>query len=411
VFLQQLGRGLRRHERKDCLTVLDFIGQSHRQFRFDLRYRAVTGSTRTEVEKQVQLGFPFLPAGCSMQLDRVATQIVLQNLKSAIPSRRPAMVRELRALADARPAEVGPSITLPAFLQETGLELEDVYRSGSWSGLQREAGLEVPAPGPHEALLSDRLAGILHVDDPLRLAAYQRLAQSASLDDLTDMGRRLITGFHFAAIPSRIAPASLLESVELLHAHPAIIQELRELIPLLDERAEHLTYPLELAQSDRSPMVVPLSVHARHTVDDVLTAFGILDFGRTAWKQTGVIRDERTNSDLFFVTLQKSEREYSPSTLYKDYALSPTLFHWESQATTTQQSGTGQRYIHHRQRGGNILLFVRDRKKQDGRTMPYTFLGPVDYVSHKSERPISFVWKLRRPMPADFFRRAKVASA
>ena len=154
-----------------------------------------------------------------------------------------------------------------------------------------------------------------------------------------------------------------------------------------------------------------MSVHARHTVDDVLTAFGILDFSRTAWKQTGVIRDERTNSDLFFVTLEKSEREYSPSTLYKDYAISPTLFHWESQSTTTQQSGTGQRYIHHRKRGGNILLFVRDRKKQDGRTMPYTFLGPVDYVSHKGDRPISFVWRLRRPMPADFFRRAKVASA
>src|SRR5436309_3704178 len=85
VFLQQLGRGLRRHERKDCVTVLDFIGQSHRQFRFDLRYRAVTGTMRTEVEKQVQLGFPFLPAGCSMQLDRVATQIVLDNLKIAIP--------------------------------------------------------------------------------------------------------------------------------------------------------------------------------------------------------------------------------------------------------------------------------------------------------------------------------------
>ncbi len=75
--------------------MLDFIGQSHRQFRFDLRYRAVTGATRTEVEKQVQQGFPFLPAGCSMQLDRVATEIVLASLKSAIPSRRPAMVREL----------------------------------------------------------------------------------------------------------------------------------------------------------------------------------------------------------------------------------------------------------------------------------------------------------------------------
>ena len=410
VFLQQLGRGLRRHESKDCVTVLDFIGQSHRQFRFDLRYRAVIGATRSEVERQVQLGFPFLPAGCSMQLDRVATKIVLDNLKSAIPSRRPAMVRELRALADARSAEAGPRITLPTFLRETGLELEDVYRSGSWSDLQREAGLKVPAPGPYEALIGDHLAGILHVDDPLRLAAYEHLATSASVGGLTDADRRLLTGFHFGAIPSQIAPKTLAESVALLHAHPAIVQELSELIPVLDERSEHLTYPLELAQPDGSSLHVPVSVHARHTVDDVLTAFGILDFGKTAWKQTGVIRDKHTNSDMFFVTLEKSEREYSPSTLYKDYAISPTLFHWESQSTTTQQSKTGQRYIHQQVLNGNILLFVRSRKKQNGRTLPYTFLGLADYVSHKGERPISFVWKLRRPMPADFFRQAKVAN-
>ncbi len=81
-----------------------------------------------------------------------------------------------------------------------------MYRSGSWSGLQREAGLTVPAPGPHEALIGDRLVGILHVDDPLRLAAYERLAASASVDGLTEADRRLVTGFHFAAMPSKIAP-------------------------------------------------------------------------------------------------------------------------------------------------------------------------------------------------------------
>ena len=344
-----------------------------------------------------------------MQLDRVATQIVLDNLKSAVPSRRPAMMRELKALAEARSAS-GRRITLAEFLQEAGLELEDVYRSGSWSGLQRDAGLKVPAPGPHEGLIGERLAGILHVDDPLRLAAYGRLAASASVDGLPDADRRLMTGFHFAVVPSRIAPKTLAESVALLHAHPAIVEELRDVLPFLDERSEHLTYPLDPAQPATSADRIPLSVRARHTVDDVLTAFGILDFDKTVWKQTGTIRDERTNSDLFFVTLEKSEREYSPSTLYKDYAISPTLFHWESQSTTTQRSKTGQRYIHHRNRGGSILLFVRLRKKNESRTMPYTFLGPADYVSHKGDRPISFVWKLRRPMPADFFRQAKVAS-
>ena len=115
-------------------------------------------------------------------------------------------------------------------------------------------------------------------------------------------------------------------------------------------------------------------------------------------------------SDRFFVTLEKTEKRYSPTTMYKDYAISPELFHWESQSGTTRKSPTGQRYIQHRERGTNILLFVRRKQNIGNRTAPYMFLGPADYVSHQGERPIAFVWRLRRPMPADFFREAKVAS-
>ena len=40
IFLQQLGRGLRKSRAKEVLTVLDFIGDANRRFRFDLRRRA-----------------------------------------------------------------------------------------------------------------------------------------------------------------------------------------------------------------------------------------------------------------------------------------------------------------------------------------------------------------------------------
>jgi len=212
---------------------------------------------------------------------------------------------------------------------------------------------------------------------------------------------------HFSLLKD--APAPTVESsLALLHQHPAIVAELGELFPLLDERTDHLTHPLD--ESVGWVHRVPLSVHARHTVRDILTAFGILKVGGSTYEQKGVFRDEHTNSDLFLVTLEKSARDYSPSTLYKDYAISPELFHWESQSGTAQQSPTGKRYIHHRERGGHILLFVRQRRTQEGRTTPYTFLGPADYVSHKGDRPISFVWRLHRAMPAAMFREAKVAS-
>ena len=240
---------------------------------------------------------------------------------------------------------------------------------------------------------------LLHIDDPLRLSAYRAWLQGEHSD------ARLITALVFTLWGSQ-APATIADSREALRAHPSIVRELLELLDLLDERADHMTLPLELGGSDDPP----LQIHARHSLVEIFSAFGRITPGHFYQHREGTYRDQATNSDLFFVTLEKSERDYSPSTLYKDYAISPTQFHWESQSTTSQQSPTGQRYIRHRELGGHILLFVRSRKKQDGLTVPYTFLGPVDYVSHKQEKPIQFVWQLSRPMPADFFRQAKVAA-
>lgn len=100
IFLQQLGRGLRRAEGKDCLTVLDFIGGANRRFRFDLRFRALLGGHRSDILRQIEDGFPRLPSGCAIQLDRVASKIVLDNVKGSLGFA--GLVAELRAMADGR---------------------------------------------------------------------------------------------------------------------------------------------------------------------------------------------------------------------------------------------------------------------------------------------------------------------
>ncbi|MEZ5321216.1 MAG: DEAD/DEAH box helicase family protein [Microthrixaceae bacterium] len=135
LFLQQLGRGLRRAENKPHCTVLDFVGTHRREFRFDRRYRALLGGTRRDLERAVELQFPFLPSGCNMQLDRKASEIVLRSLREAIPSRWHAKVDELRSLHRER-----PGIGLAEYLDETGLDLTDVYTgSKSWSDLVEAA--------------------------------------------------------------------------------------------------------------------------------------------------------------------------------------------------------------------------------------------------------------------------------
>ena len=114
-----------------------------------------------------------------------------------------------------------------------------------------------------------------------------------------------------------------------------------------------------------------------------------------------VKRFENKKTDIFFINLNKSEKDFSPSTMYEDYAINDKLFHWQSQSQDRQASAKIQRYINHKNTGDIISLFVREFKRIGSYTAPYTFLGNADYVKHEGERPVSFVWKLHNSIPAD----------
>lgn len=120
---------------------------------------------------------------------------------------------------------------------------------------------------------------------------------------------------------------------------------------------------------------------------------------------------EAARTDLFFVTLNKSDEDYSSTTRYQDYPISPTLFHWELQSRTSTASPTGQRYINHEARGSRVVLFVRQNKRDERDvSAPYLCLGPARHVSHQSDRPMQIVWELERPMPTEIYSLAKVAA-
>ena len=182
LFLQQLGRGLRRSEGKTICAVLDFAGHHRKEFRWDRRFRALLGGSRRWVEEQVEQGFPFLPAGCHMELDRLASERVLRSIRESVPSVWRKKANELRALAAER-----RGISLRESLEASGLELEDVYaQNRSWSDLREAAGLELAPAGPHEGTLRRACGRLLHVDDPERLATWRAwLRQDAPPDPKT----------------------------------------------------------------------------------------------------------------------------------------------------------------------------------------------------------------------------------
>ncbi|MBY8872326.1 DUF3427 domain-containing protein [Micromonospora sp. PLK6-60] len=392
IFLQQLGRGLRLDDDKPCLTVLDFIGGQHANFRFDLRWRALAGVSRRTVEAAVRHDFPSLPSGCHIELDRVAKDIVLANLKSALPTLKNGLVAELRQLGD---------VSLPEFLRESGLEIEDVYRSaslGGWAGLRRLAGIDSSTGGPADRELGRAIGRMLHLDDVDRLDLLARIANGESVG-----GGRLLDMLHFSLWGPSVPLTERDARLKRLWAEPARCAELRQVAEVLRDRIHRVT---EEPASDR----VPLRVHARYSRNEACAAFGMPNPGSL---REGVKWLEDENADLFFVTLVKSEQHYSPTTMYADRAITDSLFQWESQSTTSSKSATGQRYTQHAERGSTVHLFVRETRvaDRDLGAPPYLYAGPMTYQEHTGDRPMRILWRLHHPLPADMYAAARAIAA
>jgi superfamily II DNA or RNA helicase len=398
VFLQQLGRGLRLAEDKAALTVLDFIGAQHQEFRFDLRFRALNGASRRGLQREVEQGFPTLPAGCHIELDRIAQEIVLANIKESLKISWKGLIAEARSLR-------GPSLS--EFIEETGIELEDLYQGNgrSWLDLRRAAGWDDSEPGPDDKILSAAFGRLLHMDDLERLQLVRELANLQPTGDLKldERQRRLAAMLHFSFWGARTPFSSIEADLVRLRQNPGRPEEFTELTRVLQDRIYRVAPPVKIA----SPR--PLHVHARYSRDEALAAFGMTDLNGT-WG-SGVRWVPGDQADVFFVTLVKTEAHFSPTTMYADHAISPTLFQWESQNSTAEGSSTGQRYINHRDMGTSVHLFVRESKTADGTlgTPPYMYAGPMSYVSHTGERPMRILWQLQHALPADVFHAAKVA--
>jgi superfamily II DNA or RNA helicase/HKD family nuclease len=404
VFSQQLGRGLRRAAGKSHLTVIDLIGQQHREFRFEERFRAILDTKRGSVLDQVRGDFPFLPAGCTVDLDRQSEEIVLDNLRAATRRTQWAMlVRDLKDEAD--------GVQLSTFLQNHGQRLANVYRSSrSWTELRRAAGhtTQSPANRDFESHTLKGLARLAHVDDPERVAFYREVIQHPAPpreQDFDDRRWRLLTMLAWRLGSGRSRYHSLTSYFRALWAEGAVLDELDQLLAVLDAASRTREQPSLIGDE------VPLTVHARYSREEVIAALGYGEGVKPKVTQGGILWVPQVNSDVFFIDLHKSERDYSPTTMYRDYAISRQLFHWESQSRQTSSQPTVQRYIAHETLGTRVLLFVRERKTFELGTQPFTYLGPVTYVEHQGERPVAFTWRLAADMPEELFEVARSVAA
>jgi hypothetical protein len=267
----------------------------------------------------------------------------------------------------------GTPITLGSFLQETGLELSDVYKGRSLHTLKHAATL-VRDRAPE----TKRVGSFIHIDDQRRVDGYRRQLMGEGTDD------------RFA----RMMAFTLTRSMDLSSLDPFVGEEMLDLLSVLEPVASH-----------RPPIAddLPISLHCHYSRDEIVSIFR----DNPASMRQGTFYVESFGLDVHIVTLRKSERHFSPTTRYSDYFVAPDQLHWESQSTTSVESATGKRLI----RGvGRHLFFVREDKAQDSRTAPFLCLGFAHPISAQGEKPIKLIWKLDHAVPDHIYVRFLAAA-
>ena len=415
VFLQQIGRGLRRSLGKDQVLILDFIGAHRAEYRIDTKFAALSGKTRSEVLKNLELGFPYLPSGSAIQLDELGRDYVLALMKKQIAPNWQLLIQEIKSEG---------FVSLQDFLTASRRDLFEIYKSSgkNWITAAKEAGLVDIEITELDAYLLKTIPRLLHVDDNVRLLGFSELISNETLkwNALTDSDKRLASMFFWNLFDDGRRPwdgiewASIDEALDAIRKSKAFRWELENLFEALRMRIRVKTIPFKLVSGEH-----PFQLHATYSRAELLAGLGYARLPGTSIYEKGPRRTVKgavagvyfipeAQLDLFFVNLQKAE-SVADSIRYHDYAISPTLFHWDSQSATSIESETGQRYITQRGSGRDVVIAVRERASGANGTIHFKLFGTADYVKHQGSKPISIWWQLRAPLDPDAFEMAAAA--
>ncbi|AUC83263.1 DUF3427 domain-containing protein [Lacinutrix sp. Bg11-31] len=394
VFLQQLGRGLRLHEDKDCLTVLDFVGNSKPEYNFESKFRALIGKTNTTVLKEVEDDFPHLPLGCSIILEKKTKETILKNISAATSLNKNKLIQKIQQFQH----DTNLPLTLSNFTAFYNIPLESIYKRGSWKRLCQLAGRIDDFTSENEKSIISAISkkwfstnSLSYFTFILKIANQNfKVVQS----ELNTNEKTMLLMLHYDVWQKEGGFKSIEKSINQIGLNTVLVEEIKEVLELLIEKIDFKELPIQL------PYQQPLKLHARYTRDQILSAFRFSDFHKKSSNREGTALNKDLKTEILFINLVKSEENFSPTTMYDDYAVNELLFHWQTQNSARPDKGKGLSYIKHKEEDKKILLFVREKaKNQFGNSLGYVFIGDGDIKDYYGSKPMSINWKLSEPMP------------
>ncbi|HHX53079.1 MAG TPA: DEAD/DEAH box helicase [Erysipelothrix sp.] len=423
IFLQQLGRGLRKHKNKEFLTVLDFIANYSRSFLLAL---ALTGngtrekdSTMVQVDKNFNMG----PKKVFIQMDEIVKEQILDQLKQTNFNTLKYLKEEYNSFKLTWLTKQDGTVYIPRFLMDYyGVDkAPDPSRFIKYDGNYLRFVNRMENDEEVKSLVSDdkfmKLYTMFNKQLPLirpidfiiyREVLTNKIMSHGELIKIIreEVGQCPIEWFEHSLkyinfeLEDSVGKKNKTKFVQINESDVTLSPEVKEIVSdsikkeYIEDVIEYglLEYYREFGRKYYGNPF--LKLHGQYSMQDVALA-GNLEKMLSSFRGQGVTR---INKDYFlFVDLHK-DADIQESINYQDKILTQDTMQWESQNITSQKSATGKNMINHKTKGYNLHMFVRKQKELDGQVLPYEYLGLVDVVSYKGNKPITFQFKLHNKL-------------
>lgn len=422
VFIQQLGRGLRKWENKSFLTVLDFIGNHNKTFLIAIALNGSRYYDKESLKMAVATGFASIPGATHIQMDKISQERILAQIDRENFNSMKYLKEEYNEFKKLNQGRI-PFLLLD-YLKYDGAPdpVKFIDREKSYiqwvSKVEKEGRLK-------ELLLNEDFEGTMkELSSKLPL---KRIYEFVIIRYLLDHD----------IINVQTAKEQILKMIDgidedsILHAFEYLNQNYYDSMQLKNKPR---LFQYEDGQLSKTPLFARLLLNEEYRtyIEDVIS-YGIFRYEKefkreyvgvpqfklyeqyqmidaallsnyrkihSSFRGSGLLANGKEY--FLFVDLHKEE-DVKESINYKDKFISTREFQWQSVNNTTQQSERGKDIIFNKQRGVNLHLFIRKYKEIDGKTEPYIYIGKGNVIEFEGNKPITVKMKLENEVPATLY--------
>lgn len=417
VFVQQLGRGLRKHESKEFVTIIDFIGNYDNNYMIPIALFGDQSYNKDNYRNQL-VNRNQLKGITTINFEEVAREKVFKSIQSANMTKLDILKKSYTELKN----KIGHIPMLIDFLKYEAIDPMVIFNHGNFKNhsefvtyMEKEEDLLFTSkdyPGkvlafltlelmngkrPHELILFNEL---IANNGKISKDTYTEALDNANAtynDEIIESVERVVTLEFFSS------------SAQTKYGEDIVIVDQGE-YRLTDQLIELLTNEQYLAYMNDVVAVglhkakeYPEGYHSKLQVDkkysrkDVSRLLNYEKDGSSTLYGYGL----RNNTVPIFVNYHKTEKT-NAEIKYEDAFLSENLFRWFTKAQRTLQSTTESKIINHQEEGIDLHLFV---KKDDLEDVEHYYIGQVDVVPGSPEQTeidgksiVTMQLRLRQPV-------------